>query len=197
MALYRIRKPKIKSVAIVKRPANRRATFQLFKQAPDDLPEDRHAWVDLLSEVEQQDLLLSDDELAAEIDRLRAEHDEPATSEHQLVDVMIPDGGWDGGQGCESKAPARARLLARFALAGERLSEVPERDLGCSAADAQGLAAGDLVLIGSAKLASFSVLRCRLRGCRCAWIVAREVRLAADVISCNGGRRRDVQPDAG
>lgn len=101
--------------------------------------------------------MLSDVELQAEIDRLRAELGAGDTAPgHQLVDVMIPDGGWDGGQGCESKTSARARLLERFVMAGSRLTEAPLRDLGCPSGDAQGLAAGDLLLIGSEQLASYS-----------------------------------------
>lgn len=73
-----------------------------------------------------------------------------------LVGVMIPTNGWDAGMGREVKAPARAKPVERFILAGELVSQVPNRDLGIPPGDALGLAPGDLMLLGGKAHAAYS-----------------------------------------
>ena len=52
----------------------------------------------------------------------------------ELLDVAIPDGGWDGARGCESKASARARLVEGCQLGPDLVTQAPNRDLAVPAA---------------------------------------------------------------
>ncbi len=73
----------------------------------------------------------------------------------QLVPVEIPDGGWDGGMGRESRTPAKARPVPMFVLGGQTVS-TPNRDLGLPPNGNAGLRHGDILLLGSEQYAGAS-----------------------------------------
>ncbi len=84
----------------------------------------------------------------AQEDAAHAEPGAPPARGAALVDVMIPDGGWDGGMGCETKTPAKARLVSEFVTGAVLASTAPNRDLGAPAGSIAGLTAGAIVLLG-------------------------------------------------
>lgn len=123
MALHRIRRAKIHKLAVVKKPASGH-TWHLFKQAPDEQPDEpdgRHAWIDELTEAEQRTLLHDLVPETLERDARKGRERMAKRRLERLGAVAKSDPEPD---------PERARTVQRFARQHRELAARPSNPTG-------------------------------------------------------------------